>query len=223
MISEYRDLIVFFAGFLIIVLASEKIGAYFARIRLPLISGFLFAGVLAGPFVLDLITAEAIESLRFLEETALAFIAFVAGSELYLNELRDRFKSIKWVTAGLILATFTLGTLAVFLLSDLIPFAAQFPVSYRVAIAILAGSILVAISPSSALAIVETILPFFNQYVGKNMALNMLAEPFQIGAIILASMLVGMLGGLYPAFFLSSYRPAHVMGSSSSSNKRASK
>ena len=31
--------------------------------------------------------------------------------------------------------------------------------------------------------------------------------------------MVGVLGGLYPAFFLSSYRPAHVMGSSTSSNK----
>jgi Trk K+ transport system NAD-binding subunit/Kef-type K+ transport system membrane component KefB len=177
MISEYRDLIVFFAGFLIIVLASEKIGAYFARIRLPLISGFLFAGVLAGPFVLDLITAEAIESLRFLEETALAFIAFVAGSELYLDELRDRFKSIKWVSAGLILTTFTLGALAVFLLSDLIPFAAQFPVSYRVAIAILAGSILVAISPSSAVAIVDELRakgPFTKTAVGVTIIIDVL-------------------------------------------------
>jgi len=175
MILEYRDVIVFFAGFLIIALASEKIGEYFAKIRLPLISGFLFAGVIAGPFVLDLITAEAIESLRFLEEMALAFIAFTAGSELYLDELRDRFKSIKWVTIGVVVATFTLGAVAVFLLADLIPFARDLPVSQRVAIALLAGSILVAISPSSAIAIVNELRakgPFTKTVLGVTIVID---------------------------------------------------
>jgi putative ABC transport system permease protein len=70
-----------------------------------------------------------------------------------------------------------------------------------------------------ALAVVEGILPYFNQYVDKAMSLSVVAEPMQMAAIVLASILVGVLGGLYPAFFLSSYRPAHVMGSSTSSNK----
>jgi Kef-type K+ transport system membrane component KefB len=49
------------AGVAIIALASEQIGQSFARINMPLISGFLFVGVVAGPYVLDLVTAEAIE------------------------------------------------------------------------------------------------------------------------------------------------------------------
>jgi Trk K+ transport system NAD-binding subunit/Kef-type K+ transport system membrane component KefB len=177
MLLEYRDILVFFAGFLIILLASEKIGTYFAKIRLPLISGFLFAGVIAGPFVLDLITAEAIESLRFLEEMALAFIAFVAGSHLYLAELRDRITSIKWVTAGLVIATFSLGTLAVLLLADFIPFARDFPLPYKISIALLAGSILVAISPSSAIAIVGELRakgPFTKTALGVTIVLDVL-------------------------------------------------
>jgi len=70
-----------------------------------------------------------------------------------------------------------------------------------------------------ALLIVKVLLPFFNQYVGKALSLDIFGDPRQTGLIVLAAMMVGALGGLYPALFLSSYRPAHVMGSSSTSNK----
>jgi len=70
-----------------------------------------------------------------------------------------------------------------------------------------------------ALVLVELILPFFNQFVGKAMSLNLVGNPLQTGGIVLAAILVGVLGGMYPAFFLSSYRPAHVMGSSTAAIK----
>ena len=70
-----------------------------------------------------------------------------------------------------------------------------------------------------ALLMVEMTLPFFNQYIHKAMSLNLVGDLPQTGIIVLASILVGILGGMYPAFFLSSYRPAHVMGSSTSANK----
>jgi putative ABC transport system permease protein len=70
-----------------------------------------------------------------------------------------------------------------------------------------------------ALLMVEMVLPFFNEYVDKAMNLDIAGDLLQTGGIVLASIAVGVLGGLYPAFFLSSYRPAHVMGASTSSNK----
>ncbi|NOZ00197.1 MAG: potassium transporter TrkA [Chloroflexi bacterium] len=153
--DNYTSTIIFVGSFAIIALASKQIGAFFTRYNLPLISGFLFAGILVGPFVLNLVPHEALENLHFVDEISLAFIAFAAGSELYLKELRSRFKSITWVTAGLVLATFTLGSTAVFLLSDFIPFTQSMSASNRLAVAILAGAILVARSPSSAIAIVN--------------------------------------------------------------------
>ncbi len=143
------------ASFGVIFLASKQIGQFFMRGKLPLISGFLFTGIIAGPYVLGLIPAEAVEKLRFVDEISLAFIAFAAGSELYLKELRDRFKSIAWVTTGLIIFTFHLGALAIFLLADYIPFMRAMPVYARLAIAVLGGAVLVARSPSSAIAIVS--------------------------------------------------------------------
>jgi putative ABC transport system permease protein len=71
----------------------------------------------------------------------------------------------------------------------------------------------------AALLLVEFVLPFFSQYLHKSLALNLVTDPLQTLTIVFATAMVGLLGGLYPAFFLSSYRPAHVMGASSSKNK----
>jgi len=73
-----------------------------------------------------------------------------------------------------------------------------------------------------AMMLVESVLPFFNEYLDKTMNLDITGDLLQTCGIVLASILVGVLGGLYPAFFLSSYRPAHVMSSSTSSNKGSS-
>ena len=145
---------IYIISFVIIALASKQIGVYFNQFKLPLISGFLFTGVIAGPYVLGLIPANSLENLRFIDEIALAVIAFAAGNELYIKELRDRLKSITWITTGLVISTFTLGTLTIVLFGNTIPFMQNMSIPERVAVAILGGSILVARSPSSAIAIV---------------------------------------------------------------------
>lgn len=159
-------------GFLVLALASSQIGRFFARLHLPLISGFLFAGILFGPYELGFIPAEAVERLHIIDEISLAFIAFAAGSELYLKELSGRLRSIAWVTIGNTLAVPVLGTLAIFLLADYVPFMRDFPTAGRLAVALLAGAILVARSPSSAIAIVNELRargPFTQTVLGVTM------------------------------------------------------
>ncbi len=73
---------------LVLALAAKRIGDYFAKYDLPLIIGFLFAGILIGPYVLGLIGHEELLRLAFVDEMALAVIAFAAGAGLYLPELR---------------------------------------------------------------------------------------------------------------------------------------
>ena len=61
-------------------LAAKEIGKCSLRIGLPLISGFLLTGVLAGPYGLGMLEVEAIPHFSFIDEISLAFIAFAAGS-----------------------------------------------------------------------------------------------------------------------------------------------
>lgn len=149
------DILIFFTSFVFIALASRQIGHFFARFKLPLITGFILTGVIAGPFVLNLISKETTQNLRFVYEISLAFIAFSAGCELHLRELRDRLKSIKWITVGLVVFTFIFGSLTTFMLAGFIPFMKDMSVPSRIAVSILAGAILVARSPSSAIAVVK--------------------------------------------------------------------
>ena len=153
--GAHMEIIVFIAGFIIIALASGQIGQELRKTGLPLISGFLLTGIIAGPYGLNLITRDAVQHLQFVDEVSLGFIALAAGGELYLKELRLRLKSIAWVTAGHIVFTFLLAVIAVFCLWRFIPFMGSMPVQARAAVAILAGAILVARSPSSAIAVVN--------------------------------------------------------------------
>lgn len=170
--ATFTQLTIFLASFLIVALASQRIGQFFARFHLPLISGFLFAGILAGPYVLGLISREVTESLRFVDEISLAVIAFAAGSELYLKELHSRMRSIAWVTIGNILVIPTVVIIAMMFLADAIPFMREMPTGIRLGIALITGAILVARSPSSAIAIVNELRasgPFTKTVLGVTM------------------------------------------------------
>jgi Kef-type K+ transport system membrane component KefB len=152
---NYIDLFIFFGGFFMIAIASWQIAKYFPKIKLPLITGFLFIGLISGPFILNLVPHEAVDKLSPIFDFSLAFIAFAAGSELYLKEIRGRFKSIFWMTFGQLVITFFFGSFAVFYLSGFIPFMKDLDFVSRVSIALLMGTIFVARSPASAIAVIN--------------------------------------------------------------------
>jgi Trk K+ transport system NAD-binding subunit/Kef-type K+ transport system membrane component KefB len=141
-------------GFTFVTLASRHIGKFATFAKLPLITGYLLTGALVGPFILGWVSKDGVQSLRLVDHTALAFIAFAAGNELYLKEVRSRLRNIAWTTSGLVLSTFSLGCIAVMLIGDHVPFIQPLPFNARLAVALMAGAILVARSPSSAIAII---------------------------------------------------------------------
>jgi len=154
-IGENFDIILYLMGFGIVSVASNQISKLFQIIHLPLITGLIFIGILSGPYILDLIPENSVKRLGFINDIALSFIAFAAGSELYLNELRSRVESIKWMTIGQLVVTFLLGALTVFLLSEYVPYMREQNLVARASIAILTGAIFVARSPASAIAIIN--------------------------------------------------------------------
>lgn len=63
-----------------------------------------------------------------------------------------------------------------------------------------------------AVAIVFSLLPVFNGLVSKNIVLDF-ADPVLLISLFTIILVVGLAAGTYPAFFLSSYRPASVLKS----------
>ncbi len=62
-----------------------------------------------------------------------------------------------------------------------------------------------------ALVMVVLALPYFNQLSGKDFALSVLVKGFMLPSIMLACLFIGLLAGIYPAFFLSAFRPVSVL------------
>ena len=143
-------------SFMIIAIAAVTISKYFAKARLPLITGLLVTGMVAGPYIFKMIPKDAIHELGFLFDFSLAFIAFSAGSHLYLKDLESSMKSIKWNTISQMFVTFVVSSISVYFLADYIPGISHLPVPTKIAIAILMATIFIARSPSSAIELTNT-------------------------------------------------------------------
>jgi len=152
---DIKLLITFLIGFLIVAIAANEIAKVFQKIKFPLITGLIITGIIAGSSVLNFITPKALSELNFLNEMALAIIAFSAGSELYLNELRSRINSIKWMTIGQLAITFVMSSVVIYFVANQIPFMAIMPSTHKIAVAVLFATIFVARSPSSAIAVIN--------------------------------------------------------------------
>jgi putative ABC transport system permease protein len=62
-----------------------------------------------------------------------------------------------------------------------------------------------------ALLIVYLFLPDFNELSGKNMAFSLFTQPGILSIILLITVVVGILSGSYPSFYLSSFMPIEVL------------
>ena len=164
-----KDLLILIAGFLIISISANQIAKAFQKIKLPLITGLIFTGIVAGPYIIGLIPVSAKRDLNFINETALAFIAFAAGAELYLRELRSRLNSIKWNTFGQLVVTFVLGSVLVYFLSGLIPYMKDLNNAAKISISMITAAVFVARSPASAIAVINELRakgPFVQTVMG---------------------------------------------------------
>ena len=140
-----------------VALAAKQIGSAFSKYGLPYITGYLLAGALAGPFILGLLPQEASIELRYIDDISLAIIAFIAGSELYLKELKSRLRGIFLNTTGIMISAFTLIGVTLFILQSFIPFTADYPVITKAAVALLGATILLALSPASTIAVIQEV------------------------------------------------------------------
>ncbi len=152
---DIKIFIIYIIGFLIVAIAANQIAKIFQKIKFPLITGFIITGIIAGSSFLNFITPSAVKNLNFLNEIALSIIAFSAGAELYLDDLRSRLQSIKWMTIGQLVITFVLSSVVIYFIADKIPFMADMNTASKIAVSILFGTIFVARSPSSAIAVIN--------------------------------------------------------------------
>ncbi|MBW1897718.1 MAG: cation:proton antiporter [Deltaproteobacteria bacterium] len=123
--------------------------------RLPLISGYIITGILAGPYVSNLLSFEMVDQLRLADSLALSFIALTAGGSLHLASLKTRFRTILLTISFLTFFVFGFIFLFVSILGRHFSLFSDLPTTHITVLAILLGIIAIARSPSSAIAIIK--------------------------------------------------------------------
>jgi Kef-type K+ transport system membrane component KefB len=136
-----------------VLLVSWSAGRVLADLHLPRLTGYLGAGVVAGPAVLDLIRAPAIEELHFASSAAVALIALTAGAEL---DLRAR-RSVLSTTIAISLVTGIGGAALLagvtLLARSIFPFLHGLTLGETAAVAGLVGVTVIAQSPAVVVAL----------------------------------------------------------------------
>jgi putative ABC transport system permease protein len=62
-----------------------------------------------------------------------------------------------------------------------------------------------------AVVLASLLLPLFNQLSGKELSLDFFKTPWLLPLLVFIALIVGLLAGSYPAFYLSSFRPILVL------------
>ncbi len=140
-------------GFLL--LAAYLFGEWTSRIRLPKLTGYLFAGILLGPDVLGYFSRESVASLRFIDELALAFIALSAGLELRTKDLRKQWRVLTGLSVAIPVTVFCAIFTFVYVALPHLGFLPPLRPVQKTILAGLLGSLAIARSPSSTLAVIK--------------------------------------------------------------------
>src|SRR5512133_2461371 len=140
-------------GFLI--LAAYTSGELASSARLPRIIGYLAAGVLFGPSILDTVTPTAIRDLAPVSSLAIALIAFLAGAELRWGEVKRRARTIlSMLGAEMTIGFVLIGGLLV-ALRQFVPFLQGAPMPAVIAFSALFAVMAVVHSPAVTMALLN--------------------------------------------------------------------
>ena len=189
---QQAGLTTFSLGF---ILLAAYITAQILRIaKLPLISGYIFVGIIAGPYMTGFLADTMVARLRLVDDLALSFIALTAGGTLQIKFLRNRGKAIAVNIFLLTLVVFILVFFPFLFISSRLNLMPDLTYSQIMVLACLLGVIAVARSPSSAIAIINECRAaglFTATVLGVTVAMDVLIIIFFTLAITVSEIILG--------------------------------
>ncbi|MFC2068555.1 cation:proton antiporter [Chloroflexota bacterium] len=126
------------------------------RFKFPMVTGYIVAGILLSPSLLNIIPQAAIDRLDIFVSIALAIIAYSIGGSLRFKSIREMGRSIAWITPLQSLGAWFLSTLVLALTA---PFILDIPLATfwntYFPIAFIIGAIASATAPAVIIALVH--------------------------------------------------------------------
>ncbi|NNF39012.1 MAG: cation:proton antiporter [Gemmatimonadetes bacterium] len=139
----------------LLLLISHVTGNLAADFGLPRITGYIVAGLLVGPSGVELVTDADVASLTLIDQVAIALIAFSAGAELKIREVKEAGRAIASILVSEMALVFVAVAGLVLLLKPVFPLTAGQGWTEAIIIAAVFGSIAIANSPSVAVAVIN--------------------------------------------------------------------
>jgi Kef-type K+ transport system membrane component KefB len=140
-------------GFLL--LAGTLTSELAAPLGLPHLTGYLIAGIAAGPHLLRLVDEPTVKNLSPVNTLALSLIALAGGAELDFAAIRKGAKSLAWATLLQCVFVLVAATGAFLAARPLIPFTRSLSTGALAGVALLWGAFAVTRSPSATLGILS--------------------------------------------------------------------
>lgn len=128
----------------LLLLAGFTIGKLVNKLKLPAVTGYLIAGIIMGPSILNVMTPQMNEAATILSHLALSLIAFNIGSQFTIRTIKSLGKSVVWITFLEAFGASIVVTLAMYFLAD-----------QPLHIAMLFGAIAAATAPAATIMVIR--------------------------------------------------------------------
>jgi len=125
-----------------------------AKLKFPMITGYIIIGVLLSPSILNIIPRETVGELNLITDVALGIIAYLIGGSLHWADLQRLAKSITWIVPFESLGAWFLVTLVLASLGSLIIPGEMFWQTYF-PMAFIIGAVSCATAPAATMAIIR--------------------------------------------------------------------
>ncbi|MEJ2634201.1 MAG: cation:proton antiporter [Calditrichia bacterium] len=136
------------------LIAAYLIGKTVMRLQLPKITGYILAGILAGPYVTDLLSVPVVRNLQLIDNIALSLIALTAGGEFRYKTIKKQMKTIGSTILWQVIIVLLTFVIFIFLYQNHISFLAHKPLNVVLGVALIFGSLAIAKSPATTIAII---------------------------------------------------------------------
>ena len=137
----------------ILLLTADTFGALAHDLGFPRLVGYLVSGLALGPSAMEIVPPGVLQALGMMKQLAVGVIALLAGAELRMADLRQRYRPILWILACQAAAVLVLLTAGALLFRGWVPFMQGLAPWALVSVALLFATALTVNSPMVTLAL----------------------------------------------------------------------
>lgn len=136
------------------LITAYLIGKFFTRFQLPKLTGYIIAGILTGPYLINLLSSQVVQNLQLIDEIALSLIALTAGGEFRYKEIKPQMKNIIGAITGKIVLVLAGFVIIFSFLGNHINFLKDETIYATLGVGLIIGAISFATSPATVIGII---------------------------------------------------------------------